>query len=384
MGTLYLVATPIGNLDDITLRALRTLREVAVIAAEDTRHSGRLLKHHGIATPMMSYHEHSPPSRLSEILDVLATADVALISDAGTPGISDPGYALVRAAVARDIPVVPIPGPSAVATAVPVSGLVPDGFLYLGFLPRRAAERLAALDAVTGLPFPLVVYEAPHRLVRTLSDLDARLGGERPIAICRELTKLHEEIRRTTVREARAYYEEHPPRGEFVLVIGPADSLRTAEAAGDPEQLLRACLAAGASPSAPYTCASWCALSTDEIMEVLFHDPQHPRVQRRMTPPDGKDEAALWAVNFIWTLGCTAKLIWPIPDKGLKKRIHRISAPTLIAWGDDDGLIPPVYAEEFHKAIANSQILRLPACGHEPPLEQCEQLLERTRAFFEQ
>lgn len=135
---------------------------------------------------------------------------------------------------------------------------------------------------------------------------------------------------------------------------------------------------------APYTCASWCALSTDEIMEVLFHDPQHPRVQRRMTPPDGKDEAALWAVNFIWTLGCTAKLIWPIPDKGLKKRIHRISAPTLIAWGDDDRLIPPVYAEEFHKAIANSQILRLPACGHEPPLEQCEQLLERTRAFFEQ
>ena len=134
---------------------------------------------------------------------------------------------------------------------------------------------------------------------------------------------------------------------------------------------------------APYTCADWCALPPEDIMTVLFHDPQHPRVLRRMTPPDGKDDAALWTVNFIWTLGCTAKLIWPIPDKGLRKRIHRISAPTLVVWGQDDHLIPPVYAEEFRRSIGNSEILSLAACGHEPPLEQCEALLTRVCAFFD-
>lgn len=134
---------------------------------------------------------------------------------------------------------------------------------------------------------------------------------------------------------------------------------------------------------APYTCADWCAVPFDEIMPVLFHDPGHPRVLRRMTPPEGKDAEALWTVNFIWTLGCTGKLIWPIPDKGLKKRIHRITAPSLIVWGENDRLIPPAYAEEFRKSITQSEVMMLPACGHEPPLEQCEALLTRVRGFFD-
>jgi len=133
---------------------------------------------------------------------------------------------------------------------------------------------------------------------------------------------------------------------------------------------------------APYTVADWCALGQDEIMTVLFHDPTHPRVLRRMTPPEGKDAAARWTVDFIWTLGCTGKVIWPIPDKGLRKRIHRITAPTLVAWGENDRLIPPVYAEEFGQALRQAEILRLPACGHEPPLEQCEALLAGVRRFF--
>lgn len=133
---------------------------------------------------------------------------------------------------------------------------------------------------------------------------------------------------------------------------------------------------------APYTCASWTALSFPEIMETLFHNPAHPRVVKRMTPPADEDAAAMWTVNFIWTLGCTAKVIWPIPDKGLKKRIHRIAAPTLVVWGENDRLIPPVYAQSFHKAISDSQLLMLPACGHEPPLEQCEALLFGVQTFY--
>ncbi len=134
---------------------------------------------------------------------------------------------------------------------------------------------------------------------------------------------------------------------------------------------------------APYTCANWCALGMDEILDVLFYDQKNPRVVRRMTPPSGKDAEALWTVNFIWTLGCTAKVIWPIPDKGLRKRIHRINAPTLVVWGENDRLIPPVYAAEFQRAIPNSEVLMLAECGHEPPLEQCATLLSRVRTFFD-
>ena len=133
---------------------------------------------------------------------------------------------------------------------------------------------------------------------------------------------------------------------------------------------------------APYTVADWCALGPDEILDVLFYDKHHPRVTRRMSPPSGKDAEALWTVNFIWTLGCTGKVIWPIPDKGLRKRIHRVRAPSLVVWGENDRLIPPIYAQDFSKALGNAEILMLPKCGHEPPLEQCETLLTKVREFF--
>jgi len=251
IGTLYLVATPIGNLEDITLRALRVLSEVNLIAAEDTRHSGRLLTHFGITTPRISFHEHSDSARVTEILDALARGDVALISDAGTPGISDPGFALVNAALAAGIPVSPVPGPSALAAAVPISGLAPDGFLYLGFLPRRKQERRALLAAVRDLAYPLVLYEAPHRLISCLDDIDATLG-DRPLAIARELTKLHEEIVHTTVVAARDRYAIDAPRGEFVLIIGPEPQTEPATTIDDPAVLDRLCerLESGDSPSA--------------------------------------------------------------------------------------------------------------------------------------
>lgn len=219
MGVLYLVATPIGNLEDMTLRAIRILREVSLICTEDTRHSGRLLKHYQITTPMLSYHEHSDQRRRDEILDALEQGDVALISDAGMPGISDPGQDLVSAAIARGYTVSPIPGPSAITAAVPVSGLVPDGFLYLGFLPRRARERHALLQTLRHLPYPLVIYEAPHRLRALLDDVLDTLG-DRPVALAREITKLHEEISRTAVSKAQAHLNDKAPRGEYVVVIG--------------------------------------------------------------------------------------------------------------------------------------------------------------------
>lgn len=247
-GTLYLVATPIGNLEDITLRALRVLREVSLIAAEDTRRSGRLLQHFGIETPMVSYHAHSGPGRVDEILAALERGDVAVIADAGMPGISDPGFTLVRAAAARGIRVEPVPGPSAVTAAVAVSGLVPDGFLYLGFPPRRATERRAFFARARDLPWPLVLYEAPHRLAATLSDLVATLG-DRPLALCRELTKLHEEIVRTTLTGAQASLAERPPRGEYVLVVGAPEPEQPAPPE-DVAERLRARLDAGESPSA--------------------------------------------------------------------------------------------------------------------------------------
>ncbi len=244
MGVLYLVATPIGNLEDITLRALRVLREVALIAAEDTRHSGKLLKHYGIETPMLSYHEHSPPARLEAILTALEGGDVALISDAGMPAISDPGVELLRAALDKGFRVEVVPGPSAVTAAVALSGLAPDGFLFLGFPPRRSQERLALFRSLARLAYPIVLYEAPHRLTATLSDLEAALGN-RPVAIARELTKLHEEVVRTTLAEAKERYAKQSPRGEFALVVGaPEPESRSIE----PEEasvLLRERLAAG-------------------------------------------------------------------------------------------------------------------------------------------
>lgn len=220
MGTLYLVATPIGNLEDITLRALRVLRMVTLIAAEDTRQTQKLLQHYEItASTIISYHEHNKLSRVNEILNALAVGDVALVSDAGMPGLNDPGYELVGAVLAAGYPVSPIPGPSAPISALVVSGLPADAFLYLGYLPRRGVERKRRLQEVAGLPYTLILLEAPHRFLSALEDIQTVLG-DRPIAVAREMTKLHEEIFRGTVSQAYQHFTEAEPRGEFTLVIG--------------------------------------------------------------------------------------------------------------------------------------------------------------------
>ena len=216
MSTLYVVATPIGNLEDVTLRALRVLTEVSLIAAEDTRKTRRLLTRYGITTPLTSYYEHNKLTKLGNILERLASGDVALVSEAGMPGISDPGYELVVAAIAAGISVVPVPGASAVVTALAVSGLPTDRFVFLGFLPSHAVARRRFLREITGERGTLVVYEAPHRLCTSLTDILETLGDRR-IAVCRELTKLHEEVFRGTVSQAVAHFTA--PRGEFTLVI---------------------------------------------------------------------------------------------------------------------------------------------------------------------
>jgi len=221
MPTLYIVPTPIGNLEDITLRPLRILREVSLIAAEDTRTTRVLLDHYAIATPMTSYHEHNKLAKLDTVLDALATGDVALVSDAGMPGISDPGYELIREALAREIPVVALPGPSAVVTALVASGLPTDRFLFVGFLPRRKKALGAALAALASEPGTLVAYESPNRLAATLQAVLDVLG-DRPVAVGRELSKLYEEVRRGPASAVLAHFTENPPRGEITLVIGGA------------------------------------------------------------------------------------------------------------------------------------------------------------------
>ncbi|MSQ22420.1 MAG: 16S rRNA (cytidine(1402)-2'-O)-methyltransferase [Dehalococcoidia bacterium] len=221
MHTLYVVATPIGNLEDVTLRALRLLQEVSIIAAEDTRTTRKLLRRHNIRTPLVSYYEGNRFLRIPFLLERLQEGDVALVSDAGMPGIRDPGYELVRAAIKAGVPVVPVPGPSAVTTALAASGLPADQFLFLGFLPSRRKERLQLLQRVSRQPYTLVVFEAPHRLRASLEDMAAALGSDRHVAVCRELTKLYEEIYRGTISQAQAHFVL--PRGEFTLVIAGAD-----------------------------------------------------------------------------------------------------------------------------------------------------------------
>lgn len=222
MGTLYIVATPLGNLEDITLRALRVLRQVSLIATEDTRTTGLLLKHFDIGCPMISYYEHNKLARLDRILEALDRGDVALISEAGTPLFSDPGYELVQTAIKQGLPIVPIPGPSAVTAALPVSGLPTDRFLFLGFLPRKTGDRRRSLEEVEAQEVTLIFFEAPHRLRAALADMVAVLGGDRPIAVCRELTKLHEEIWRGTLAQALQEWSERQPRGEFTLIVAGA------------------------------------------------------------------------------------------------------------------------------------------------------------------
>ena len=221
-GTLYLCATPIGNLEDITFRVLRTLKEVDLIAAEDTRHSIKLMNHFDIKTPMTCYHEYNKVEKARELVKKLKEGiNIALITDAGTPGISDPGEELVRQCFEEDIPVTSLPGPAACITALTMSGQPVRRFCFEAFLPNGKAdkkERQRILEELRGETRTMVIYEAPHHLLQTLKDLEEVLG-ERSISICRELTKKHEAVRRTTLREAVSFYEREEPRGEFVLVI---------------------------------------------------------------------------------------------------------------------------------------------------------------------
>ena len=229
-GTLYIVGTPIGNLEDMTFRAVRVLREVAMIAAEDTRVTRKLLAHFDIATPTMSYHRHSGPAREAQVTALLREGkDVALVSDAGMPGISDPGQTLIAACLVEGIPVIPIPGPSSVITALSVSGFNTDRFRFLGFLPRARKERLALLRDSLAQPDTCAAFEAPHRVTETLADL-AALAPAHPVLVARELTKVFEELRRGSAGELAAQAGTAETRGEIVLVW-PGGGLAPAPAA---------------------------------------------------------------------------------------------------------------------------------------------------------
>jgi 16S rRNA (cytidine1402-2'-O)-methyltransferase len=248
VGTLYLVATPIGNLEDISLRALRVLREVDIIAAEDTRRTGKLLAHYEIDTPLISYHEHSGKLRLNELATRLEHADVALVSDAGSPLISDPGYELIQAAAEREIAVVPIPGPSAVIAALGAAGLPTDSFLFLGYLPRKDTERKTLLEQQVRTSYTLVLFEVPHRIRDALDDLVAIFGPDRPGAICREMTKKHEQILRGTLGEIAEAIHEIEARGEYTLVIAGAPGSQDWTEA-EVRRALDERIAAGSKPS---------------------------------------------------------------------------------------------------------------------------------------
>jgi 16S rRNA (cytidine1402-2'-O)-methyltransferase len=234
------VATPIGNLRDISLRALEVLARVQVIAAEDTRVTRRLLEHHGISATLLSLHQHNERARGEAVLGMLeAGQDVALVSDAGTPAVSDPGALLVEAVRARGMRVVPVPGPSALTAALSVSGQSALHVLFYGFLPARRSARRAALEALRALQFALVFYEAPHRILECIADLSEVLGGERRVTLARELTKIHETIHACTLKEAPAWLaQEHQQKGEFVLVVAGAEPERERQAADEGERVL--------------------------------------------------------------------------------------------------------------------------------------------------
>ena len=234
MGTLYVVGTPIGNLEDITLRAIRVLREVATIAAEDTRVSRTLLTAHAIDTPLVSFHEFSGPTKVQRLVERRAVADMALISDAGMPGLSDPGYPLIRAALDAGHTVVPIPGPSAILTGLVASGLPMHAFAFHGFLPRKSGERRRLFATWTESTLTNVVFESPHRLVSALKEAVLVFGPDRQIVVGRELTKKFEELVRGTTREVLERFERQAPRGEITLMVGPLER-RRARPDGDVE-----------------------------------------------------------------------------------------------------------------------------------------------------
>ncbi|BAZ47673.1 uroporphyrin-III C/tetrapyrrole methyltransferase [Nostoc sp. NIES-4103] len=219
-GKLYVVGTPIGNLEDMTFRAVRILQTVDLIAAEDTRHTGKLLQHFQVKTPQVSYHEHNRSSRIPELLEHLGNGKaIAVVSDAGMPGISDPGYELVKACIAAGITVVPIPGASAVITALSAAGLPTDRFVFEGFLPAKGQQRREHLESLQTESRTLIFYESPHRLRETLQDLAQVWGSDRQIVLARELTKFYEEFWRGTIAEAIAHYNQRDPQGEYTLLV---------------------------------------------------------------------------------------------------------------------------------------------------------------------
>ena len=245
-GTLYVVATPLGNLADLSPRAAETLKRVAAVAAEDTRHTKILLAHVGSGADLMSFHAHSTDAALRRILHLLGTGkDVALVTDAGTPAVSDPGAELVAAARARDVAVVTVPGPTAVAAALAVSGMPADRYAFLGFLPRKGGERRRLLEVVAQSEWTTVLFEAPPRVADLLADLAACCGPERRAAVARELTKIFEETRAGTLAELAGYYAEAPARGEVTVVVAGAGKPARAAAPPDPEARARALLAQG-------------------------------------------------------------------------------------------------------------------------------------------
>jgi len=225
MGTLHIVGTPIGNLEDISTRALRVLGRVGLIASENPGRTQRLLARYDIHTPMMRYtdaYDRKKRRRMEAALSALEEGDVALVSEAGMPGLADPGYELITAAIEKGVPIVPISGPTALTAAVAVSGIPSERFVFLGFLPRTRSARRDLLASLVEDPFTLVAYESPHRLLATLADLEG-LFDERQMAAACELTKLYEEVQRGTAAELLTHYGEHRPRGEFTLVIAPPD-----------------------------------------------------------------------------------------------------------------------------------------------------------------
>ena len=271
---LYLVSTPIGNLEDITLRALRVLKSVALIACEDTRHTRRLLDHFGISKPTISYHEHNEQARADELVQRLAAGEsIAIVSDAGTPGISDPAYRIVLAAIERGIAVVPIPGAVALIAGLVASGLPTDSFLFAGFLPAKKMARRGKLEELKAERATLVFYEAPHRIRETLSDA-LELFGDRQASLARELTKLHEQFLRGTLSELVAHFDEHQPRGEMTLVIaGNADdNLLSIESGSVSEQIERLMLDGLSRSDAIKQAAKSRGLTKREAYQMLLEE----------------------------------------------------------------------------------------------------------------
>ncbi|MDJ1173711.1 16S rRNA (cytidine(1402)-2'-O)-methyltransferase [Roseofilum capinflatum] len=277
--TLYVVGTPIGNLEDMTFRAVKVLQSVEIVAAEDTRHTGKLLQHFQIQTRQMSCHEHNQQQRIPELLALMQEGKaIALVSDAGIPGISDPGYELIQATLNAGLDVIPIPGANAALTALSASGLGSDRFCFEGFLPPKGKPRKQRLEMLKTETRTVILYEAPHRLPATLQDLSHICGAERKITIARELTKLYEQFWRGTLEEAIQYYQEHHPKGEFTLVLAGAEM----ETVALSESALKAELA-------DLLQQGWSRSQASRHLAQLTHVPKRKLYQMALELPDAID-----------------------------------------------------------------------------------------------